>query len=58
MPSDTLTTMRRFLVTVKYMARFDIRATILFALGAGTLGLGAALTWFATADTIIPMFPR
>jgi len=45
-----------FLLTMKYMARFDIGATILFALLAGTLGLGAALTWFVAAPTVIPMF--
>jgi hypothetical protein len=45
-----------FVLTVKYMARFDIGATILFALLAGVLGLGAALSWDALAPTVIPMF--
>lgn len=45
-----------FLLTVRYMARFDIGATILFAVIAGVLGLGASLSWFALASTVIPMF--
>jgi hypothetical protein len=40
------------------MARFDVGATILFALLAGAIGLGASLTWLALAPTVIPMFAR
>lgn len=47
-----------FLATVKYMARFDIGATILFTLLAGVVGLGASLTWFVLAPTVIPMFSQ
>ena len=47
-----------FALTAKYMARFDLGATILFALGAGTLGLGASIAWCALAPAVIPMFAR
>lgn len=47
-----------FLLTVRHMARFDVGATILFALLAGAIGLGASLTWLALAPTVIPMFAQ
>jgi hypothetical protein len=47
-----------FLLTVKYMARFDIVATLLFGFLAGVIGLFASLTWFALAPTVIPWFAQ
>jgi hypothetical protein len=40
-----------FLFTAKYMARFHVGATVLFALLAGAIGTGASLAW----NTIAPV---
>lgn len=44
-----------FLFTVKYMARFDVGATLLFTAIAAALGVTATLAWHELAPTILPM---
>ncbi|NOU28039.1 MAG: hypothetical protein HOO96_09060 [Polyangiaceae bacterium] len=47
-----------FFLTARYMARFDLGATLAFALLSGAVGVGSAFAWNLAAPTIIPMFPR
>ncbi len=47
-----------FLVTVKYMARFHLGATVLFAALAGTIGTASSLAWSAAGPTVIAAFAR
>ncbi len=47
-----------FFLTARYMARFDLGATLAFALLSGAVGVGSAFAWQFAAPTIIPMFPR
>jgi hypothetical protein len=45
-----------FLFTMKYMARFHLGATVLFAALAGATGLAASLAWNAAAPAVIEAF--
>lgn len=47
-----------FLLTMKYMARFHLGATVLFAALAGAIGTAASLAWSAAAPSVIAAFAR
>lgn len=47
-----------FFLTARYMARFDLAATLAFALVSGAVGVSAAFAWNLAAPTVIPMFAR